>query len=104
MISSCVLDEPEVARLADMGESFAAYEKCFHHAKADGLLVAPPRHRIHFGTGALVFPISGLAGCDGSLARQASDYVKSSPQQARPPAKSPHSVSAYPASRRLDSG
>jgi len=65
MTSYCVLDDAEVARFADMGELVAATEKCLQ-AKADGLLVAPPRHAVHFNSGALVFTIGGMAARDGS--------------------------------------
>jgi ornithine cyclodeaminase/alanine dehydrogenase-like protein (mu-crystallin family) len=61
----CVFDDTEVAHFADMGELIAVIEKCFH-AKAEGLLVAPPRHAVHFDSGDLVFTIGGLAARDGS--------------------------------------
>jgi ornithine cyclodeaminase/alanine dehydrogenase-like protein (mu-crystallin family) len=61
----CVLDDAEVARFADMGELIVATEE-FFRAKAEGLVVAPPRHAVHFENGELVFTIGGMAARDGA--------------------------------------
>lgn len=64
MDSFYVLNDAEVNALADMPSLVAAVERCLQ-AKANGRLVAPPRHSVSFDTGKLVFTIGGIASGEG---------------------------------------
>jgi len=55
-----VLNDCDVLRLAEMAELAVIAETCFQ-AKAAGRLIGPPRQRVAFETGALVFTVGGLA-------------------------------------------
>jgi ornithine cyclodeaminase len=54
-----VLTDAEVSALARMPDLVAVIERCLL-AKAEGRLVAPPRHSVAFETGQLVFTIGGI--------------------------------------------
>jgi ornithine cyclodeaminase len=60
-----ILNDAEVHALARMPDLVAVIERCLQ-AKAQGRLVAPPRHSVAFDTGQLVFTIGGITtGGDG---------------------------------------
>jgi ornithine cyclodeaminase/alanine dehydrogenase-like protein (mu-crystallin family) len=62
-----ILTDADVAARADMRALIALIERALR-AKAEGRLVAPPRHRVEFGErGGLVFTVGGVIG-DGDLA------------------------------------
>jgi ornithine cyclodeaminase len=62
-----ILTDTDVAARADMRSLIAVIEQALR-AKAEGRLVAPPRHRVEFGDrGGLVFTVGGVIG-DGDLA------------------------------------
>jgi ornithine cyclodeaminase/alanine dehydrogenase-like protein (mu-crystallin family) len=62
-----ILTDADVAARADMRALIAVIERALR-AKAEGRLVAPPRHRVEFGErGGLVFTVGGVIG-DGDLA------------------------------------
>ena len=65
MKNCLVLDDSDIHHLVDIAGLVAVAEQCFH-AKATGNLVGPPRHRVVFGAGSLVFTIGGLTAHDGS--------------------------------------
>lgn len=55
-----ILNDADVTALARMPDIVAVVERCLR-AKAQGRLVAPPRHSVAFDTGQLVFTIGGMA-------------------------------------------
>jgi ornithine cyclodeaminase len=60
-----ILNDADVNALARMPALVAVVERCLR-AKADGRLVAPPRHSVAFDAGQLVFTIGGIAaGAEG---------------------------------------
>jgi hypothetical protein len=60
-----ILGDADVNTLARMSDLVAVIERCLQ-AKAEGRLVAPPRHSVAFDTGQLVFTIGGIgAGAQG---------------------------------------
>jgi ornithine cyclodeaminase len=60
-----ILGDADVNTLARMPDLVAVIERCLQ-AKAEGRLVAPPRHSVAFDTGQLVFTIGGIgAGAQG---------------------------------------
>ncbi len=60
-----VLTDEDVERLADMRLVIPAVEQAMR-ARADGTLVAPPRHQVSFpGHGALTFTIGGVTSAPG---------------------------------------
>lgn len=64
MLPCPVLDNDEVAALADMRELIDVVETCFM-AKAERRLVAPARHVVDFGGPQLVFTIGGVTEANG---------------------------------------
>ena len=56
-----ILSDADVRRLSDANAAIAAVETALR-AKADGRLIAPPRHSVDFPDGALVFTIGGTKG------------------------------------------
>ena len=60
-----ILNDADVTRLARMSALVAVVERCLL-AKAEGRLVAPPRHSVAFETGQLVFTIGGIAAAEGA--------------------------------------
>src|SRR5579872_3638129 len=64
MLPCPVLDNDQVAALADMRELIDVVETCFV-AKAQGRLTAPPRHMVDFAGPQLVFTIGGVGDPQG---------------------------------------
>lgn len=64
MTPPVILGDADVEALARMPDLVAVIERCLQ-AKAQGRLVAPPRHNVPFDTGQLVFTIGGINGEQG---------------------------------------
>lgn len=65
---SLVLDDGDLAGLADMDAAIRAVERAFM-ARIQGGLVAPPRQQVEFpGQGRLVFTVGGTTSGDGAAA------------------------------------
>jgi ornithine cyclodeaminase/alanine dehydrogenase-like protein (mu-crystallin family) len=60
-----ILHDADVTTFARMPDLVAVIERCLL-AKAEGRLVAPPRHSVAFETGQLVFTIGGIAAAEGA--------------------------------------
>jgi ornithine cyclodeaminase len=60
-----VLSDEDVRRIAEMPSAIAAIEGALS-AKAEGRLIAPPRHSVKFPEGSLVFTIGGTEAGDSA--------------------------------------